>query len=192
MRKIAILALCASLVLPSACTTGRVTSDFDETQSFAEYRTFAWADDEPMAIYGSRQIPATLEPKITRTIKSELEAKGYVFTENLTEADFAVSFTVGTRDGVRAVRSPEYFWGYRTNWGWGVRHYPIYARTRSTITEVSEYTEGRLAIDVYDVSKRAPVWHGVGVKNLSFAELNGQDDKVVEGVARVLASFPPE
>ncbi|MEM1050911.1 MAG: DUF4136 domain-containing protein [Pseudomonadota bacterium] len=182
MRRVRAATLCAALFLASACTAGRVASDFDETHSFAGYRTLAWANDEPMTIYGDRKIPPTLAPKITRTIKSELKKKGFMLTENLTEADFAVSFTVGKRDGFRVIRSPDCFSDSRSTWGWGVRYYPIYARTLSTLTDVTEYTEGRLAIDVYDVPKRAPVWHGVGVKNLSFAELNGQDDKVVQGV----------
>lgn len=191
MRHTHALLATASLAL-GACTTAKVTSDFDETQNFTGYQTYAWAGESPMAVYGSRPVPPTLEPKVARAIEAELAAKGFRKADTLKEADFAVSFTIGTRDGTQITQTPDYFWVERQRWGWGYSFYPPgRLRASGTRTEVREYTEGSLSIDIYDVERRSPVWHGTGTKNLSSAELNGETSHVVEGVSRVLEGFPP-
>ena len=187
------LAAAALALSLSACsTTGRLVTDFDREQNFAAYQTFSWADESPMAVYGARMIPPTIEPRVSRAIRSELEAKGYRFVEDVSKADFAVSFTIGTRDGTDIIETPDYFYGNRVNWRWGMGYYPYAGPTAMTTrTEIREYTEGTLAIDIFDVGRRSPVWHGASTKTLSSAQLRGDPGDIEGGVTRILAGFPP-
>lgn len=190
----ALIALAALGLGLSACaTTPRVVTDFDREQNFAAYRTFSWADDNPMAVFGSRVIPPTIGPRIAASVRRQLEAKGYRFVDDVTAADFAVSFTVGTRDGTNIVETPDYFWANRMNWRWGLGYYPFggMAGVPVTRTQVTQYTEGTLAIDIYDVARKAPVWHGASSRKLSRSQLEGKTPNIDEAVTAILAGFPP-
>ncbi|MCZ8134797.1 MAG: DUF4136 domain-containing protein [Porphyrobacter sp.] len=194
MKKHAMLALAAAtmtLGLAACSTTGGIVTDFDREQNFASYQTFSWADDNPMTVIGARVIPKTLEPRVARAIRAGLEAKGYRYVEDVTKADFAVSFTIGTRDGTDIIESPDLFWTNRPNWRWGMGYYPVLTPTPVMRTEVREYTEGTLAIDIYDVTRRAPVWHGAATRQLTRKQLRGEPGDIEGGVTRILAGFPP-
>jgi hypothetical protein len=195
MHKHAMLALAAAtmtLGLAACSTTGRIVTDFDREQNFTTYQTFSWADDNPMTVVGARVIPKTLEPRFARAIRAQLEAKGYRYVEDVTKADFAVSFTIGTRDGTDIVESPDLFWTNRPNWRWGLGYYPMLMPPMPmTRTEVREYTEGTLAIDIYDVQRRSPVWHGAVTRQLTRKQLRGEPGDIEGGVTRILAGFPP-
>lgn len=182
----------AALALAGCATTPRITTDFDAAQDFGAYSTFSWADESPMAVFGSRMIPPTIEPRIANAVRAELEAKGYRYVEDVTGADFAVSFTVGTRDGTDVIETPDYFWSNRVNWRWGVGYFPVMTATPITRTEIREYTEGTLAIDIYDVERRMPVWHGAARRNLTSAQLSGETGDIPGAVQRILADFPPQ
>ena len=195
------LTLIASLSLAACATTASFNSDYDPEQDFSGYKTFSWAGDDPMTVFGDLPIPATAEPKIERAIRAELESKGFTYVEDRTTADFAVSFTVGTRDEERVTQVPTSYYVNRTNWRWGRGYYPglypgIYT-SPSTISETRTYTKGTLAIDIFDVERKSPVWHGAGVKTLGSAETSGGGEGLAPenlraGVAKILVDFPPQ
>lgn len=208
MRKFLIIAA-ASLSL-SGCATANFTSDYDRAHDFSAYKTFSWAGEKPMTVLGTAQVPPIIEQRITSEIRAALEAKGYRYTETLADADFGVSFTVGRRDSTEVVSSPEYFWVNQTNWRWGRAYYPAYvgavrrpvAVTTATpvavtTNEITAYSEGTLAIDIYDVAGKSPVWHGAGTKTVersgpASAASSASAEKVRAAVARILEDFPPE
>ncbi|MEM9311762.1 MAG: DUF4136 domain-containing protein [Pseudomonadota bacterium] len=201
MIKRFVLSIAASVALAGCSTTGSFSSDFDPEQDFSGYKTFSWAGDDPMTVFGNLPIPPTAEPKIARAIQAELEAKGFTYTDDRNAADFAVSFTVGTRDEERVTQVPTNYYVNRTNWRWGRTYYPglypgIYTGP-ATISETRTYTKGTLAIDVFDVERKSPVWHGAGVKTLGSAEASGggeglEPENLREGVAKILMDFPPQ
>lgn len=199
------IAIAAGALMLSGCASTKFTSDFDQAHDFGTYKTFAWAGESPMTVLGTTRVPPMLEPRIARELRAELEAKGYTYVETLEQADFGVSFTVGSRSSTEVIKSPETFWVNQTNWRWGRAYYPAYRRPVAvtatpvtvTSTEVRAYTEGTLAIDIYDVKSKAPVWHGAGTKTVSTSEVAGRrgsidSGKIREGVAKVLKDFPPE
>lgn len=162
-----------------------------------------------MTVLGTTRVPPMLEQRIAREVRTELEAKGYRYVETLEQADFGVSLTVGSRSSTEVIKSPETFWVNQTNWRWGRAYYPAYpaayrrpvavtaTQVTVTTTEVKSYTEGTLAIDIYDVQSKAPVWHGSGTKTVSTSEVGARrrtidSGKIREAVARILKEFPPE
>ncbi|WP_054118537.1 DUF4136 domain-containing protein [Porphyrobacter sp. AAP60] len=200
------LAIAAGALMLSGCATTKFTSDFDQAHDFGTYKTFAWAGESPMTVLGATRVPPMLEPRLAREVRAELEAKGYRYVEALEQADFGVSFTVGSRSTTEVIKSPETFWVNQTNWRWGRAYYPAYRRPVAvgaitpvtvTTTEVEAYTEGTLAIDIYDVKTKSPVWHGAGTKTVNTSEVVGRrgnldSAKIREGVTKVLKDFPPE
>lgn len=199
------IAIAAGALMLSGCASTKFTSDFDQAHDFGTYKTFAWAGESPMTVLGTTRVPPMLETRLAREVRAELEAKGYRFVGTLEQADFGVSFTVGSRSSTEVIKSPETFWVNQTNWRWGWAYYPSYRRPVAvtatpvtvTSTEVRAYTEGTLAIDIYDVKSKAPVWHGAGTKTVSTSEVAGlrgsiDSGKIREGVAKILKDFPPE
>lgn len=188
-----LLAVCLSLALAACITTPRITVDSDPNQNFSNYSTFAWASDRPMIAVGDHNISALVQKEIADSIKTTLTSRGYQYVENLQSADFAVSYTVGARDKVSVDTYPDFFFRDRLEWGWGGQYFRPY---RSSIpverTVVKNYTEGTLSVDIYDVKRKSPVWHGAGKRRLSRKELSGKDTDIQTDVQTLLAGFPPQ
>ncbi len=191
MKTMSIFIAGTALALSACATTGNITTDFDQAQNFSEYKTFAWAGESPMAVFGNRLVSPMIEAEVARAIRADLLAKGYRFTENVADADFAVSFTIGTRDGTDIRQTPDLFWAERARWTWGNAYFPRLPSMPPMRTEIRDYTEGSLSIDIYDVERRTPVWHSVGERNLTRSELRGETNTATEDTKIILAGFPP-
>ena len=188
------LAILASAALIAGCATGfQATSDHDPAADFGAYKTFAWVSDRPMKVGATDRIPnPMLEPRIMSAIESALAAKGYSAASNLESADFALSFTIGSREEIKVDSYPSMSagytgFGYPRHWGaWGGAYYGY-----GTETNVRQYTKGMLAIDVFDVAEKKPVWHGVATKTINESDRQDAEGTIRAAVDAILASFPP-
>lgn len=179
----AFIALFLLLTL-SACSTMDVGSHYDETTNFTAYRSFSWVADDPYISDGDAiRISPLTQQKIQDTIASKFANIGIVYTATPDDADIIVAYTVGTRDKIRTASYPI---DYPGNWGWHVHGSHYYVR------EVSEhkYTEGTLAIDVFDGRTQKPVWHGWAQKTITTSDRQDPDPLIEESVSRLLESFP--
>ena len=180
-------------LLGGCATRFEATYDHDPANDFAAYRTFAWVSEHPMKVGAVERIPSPLlESQIMVTVESVLGARGYKLVSDLDSADFALSFTIGSRDEIKVDSYPSMSGGYAgvgypRRWGgWGGAYYGY-----GTETTVRQYTEGMLAIDVFDVEERRPVWHGVASKKISESDRKDSGATVQAAVDAILAGFPP-
>ena len=179
MRATAIFAVFAL----SGCETIRVVSDHDPEFSFAGYDRFAWMSEHPMIAAGPGTNPL-LEGRIMAAITETMRAKGVSLVPTAEQADFVVSFSVGARDRVSVTSTP-YPAAYRGAWRWG--------RTYYNDVDVRQYTEGRLAIDIFDAREKRPVWHGYATANISSITDRAERQALLrEAVSKILAEFPPK
>lgn len=183
-RPLARIAVFAAAAVLAACAAIRTGSHYDETTNFGAYTTFSWIDRDP---YITDESPARISPlsqsKIQDAIRSELERKGYAFTENRDDADFVVAYTVGTREQIRTTHYPV---GFHGSWGWHV--HGSYYYIRETIEH--RYTEGTLGVDIFDGQMRKPVWHGWAEKTITQSDRADPGPVIREGVAKLFESFP--
>jgi len=186
-------AVVATVVLGGCATGFEATYDHDPANDFAAYKTFAWVSEHPMKVGAVERIPSPLlESQIMVTVESALGAKGYKLISDLDSADFALSFTIGSRAEIKVDSYPSMSagyagYGYPRRWGgWGGAYYGY-----GTETTVRQYTEGMLAIDVFDVAERRPVWHGVASKKISDSDRKDAGATVQAAVDAILAGFPP-
>jgi len=182
-----------ALYLAGCASMAPVFYDYDSAQSFDGYRTFAWINDEPMTLTGSHRPSPVVAARLTNAIKNTLEQKGFRFLEDPEQADFVVSFTVGARDQLKvSERTVADFYGSHWRWGYDYFGSPKLINVPRTELTTHKYTEGSLAIDVFDVQRKSPVWHGGASKRLSRAELQGQgEDSSRIAVETIMAKFPP-
>jgi hypothetical protein len=179
LRAIATLLL---MLATASCDSIKTQSDYAPGTDFSNYRTFTWISDNPMI--GSSPMISPLTPgRIQLAIIDALKDKGISFVTEQKSADFVVAFMVGTRQQVR-VDTTNYPVGYRGPYAWGVGFVQD--------VDVREFTQGRLAIDIFDTKSRQPVWHGYGSKNVTEADQKNAAEVIHKAVAAILADFPPK
>ncbi|MEM1080150.1 MAG: DUF4136 domain-containing protein [Pseudomonadota bacterium] len=194
----ALVAMIAALFLV-ACASDpfTVTSDYDRDIDYSGYQTYAWVSDSPMVVSeGSTVQPSPLlEQRFMDGIERELAARGFAKTDNPAEAQFVVGFTVGVRDridvdtyptpvGFNTWNYPYGGWNYGYAWGGGS---VVYAEQ----TRATQYTEGTLAIDIFDVESRRPVWHGKAQGVVKERDPQEERDIQTQAIQEILATFPP-
>lgn len=185
LRKVAL-----SIVgLALGCAGLKGYSDFDPNAKFDTYHTYAWLTTEvglPSTAAGSeggvKGIDPLLQRRIRDSIDAHLEAKGYRRMEKLESADFAVSFSVGSREKIQVQSTGPTYTG-----GWYGRHGGWYGTTG---IDARSYTEGTLAIDIFDVRSHQAVWHGWASKRVTASMDRAK--LVDEAVGAILKNFPPE
>ncbi len=186
---------CLALALLTGCATNpKVFTDFDPSQTFDNYQSFTWISDNPMSVSGDRGPNPITAGRIRNGIQQALEAKGYKFVADKNTADFVVSFTVGARDKT-TTHEREVVEFYGPHWRWGYDYFDVVRPRGFTRTDVTtrEYAEGSLAIDIFDVQRKSPVWHGSASKRLSRDELQGRSAESTRlAVQTILAGFPPQ
>ena len=174
---------CALLLacLTAACAGVQARSDFDPNARFDAYRTFAWLGEGPGTLAGgagSEGVDPLLARRIRESIESHLEARGYRKVDDRAAADFVVSFHLGRQEKIQIQSSPAL--GGRYGYGGWYADDVLTARS---------YTEGTLAIDVFDGGTHLAVWHGWASKRID--EAADRAALVDEVVGAILARFPP-
>lgn len=191
MKLLGMVVVCA--LLGACASTFKATHDHDASHDFTGYQTFAWISKNPMKVGKMATAPnPLLEPRIMSALEAALVAKGYRPVADASSADFVISFTVGSREEIKVDSYPSmsvgYGRAYPSGWGWGGAYYGVSA----TETRVRQYTKGVLAIDVFDVKERRPVWHGVASKTISESDREDRDETIRAAVDAIIAGFPPE
>ena len=182
-RRFNIVWIAAIAVTLSACTSMTVESDYDPGTDFSNYKTFAFISDKPLLMAQTAPISPLFEGRAMNAAQAALTAKGFTFVEDRKDADFVVSFTMGARDKIRVNNYPVHYRG-PTPWEWGAPYH--------TEVDVRNYTEGTLAIDIFDVQARSPVWHGWAVRTISTADRRNPTPIINYVVAKILDDFPPQ
>ena len=181
------------VVLVASCSsTYDAKVDFDKNMEVntSTYKTFAWLTPGHI-MAPAEDINPVMKLRIDDEIEQAFIAKGYTLVNDPEQADFAISYTVGNRDKIKVSSYPT---TYNTGFGWGRGYYGgyyggMYGTSMGTETRVRQYTEGKLAIDVYDVKSHQPAWHGWAVKRLTSDDKNAPEAMIKDVVNKVITQF---
>ena len=175
-----VLIVAGAGLLFGCASLAKVQTDFNPSADFSSYRSFSFISDKPLLV-STIGISPLLEGRLMNATRGQLISKGYRFVDNREMADFVVSFTVGARDKIQVTSYPASYRGYN-QWGWGTGYY--------NEVNVRNYTEGTLSIDIFEVNRRSPVWHGWAVKTISSSDRRNPTPVINEIVAAIFADYP--
>ena len=188
MKRLQLVIISALVVLLSACSASGPSVNFDKNPEvdISNAKTFAWLKQTHVL-----EAPADFNPivkvRIDSAIERNMKAKGYSLVANSEEADITISYTVGSRDKVKVDSFPV---TYRGGFGWGNPYYGSHASIgMGTETTVRNYTEGKLAIDIYDVKTKQPAWHGWATQKITKSNTEDLDLLINTVVDQTLANL---
>ena len=183
--RVPVLALATALTAVACAASTATKVDFDLANEFSNYQSFTWLSENPMKVgKGVHQPQETLQPALMAAIRASLEADGYRYVADASSADFLLSFTVGSREKIGPDAYTSELSGVGGRGGWATAYYGGSAG--------AAYTQGVLAIDVFDASERQPVWHGVAGKTISDEDRENMTGVINEVVVSILGEFPPK
>jgi hypothetical protein len=178
-------ALAALALLATGCATGpKLYANQDPGANFAGYRTFAFAEpldtDRP-------QYSSVLSGYLKAAATRELEARGYKAATG--DADLLVNFHVETKEKIQTTSTPT---GPTMGMGYGYYGYRgmNYGVWSGYETEVRQYTEGTLNIDLIDRERKRLVWEGIAVGRINDKVRENLGAAVDEVVGLVFQKYP--
>lgn len=173
MKTLKSLSLLLFVAVLTSCSSVRVSSDYDKSVDYSQYKTYAFYKDGIDKV----KIHDLDKKRILKAIERELQAKGMTASEN---PDVLINiFTEATE------RVDVSHWNYGYGWGWG----PFgMGMNHST---VNRSTEGTLYIDLIDGKKKELVWQGVGEGALT-KNIERKEERINEFVNKILAKYPPQ
>lgn len=153
----------------TACSTIRVTTDYETQTDFTKYKTFAFyktgIDKAPISDIDKR--------RIIRAISQELEVKGMVKSKT---PDVLISIFTKANEQVDIYQNR-----------WQPYYYDPFHRN-----QITKYTEGTLFIDVIDKEGKKLVWQGIGKGFLTkSSKPEKRDANIQKFVREIMEHYPP-
>ncbi len=177
-----LFALSLLLLLAACASTPRVATQADPSADFGRYRSFAFYTPLALEQHGYTTITSN---RVRAAVRAQMEARGYVYDE--ASPDLWVNLNAYMQDKTRVTTMPEvdydYYYSYRAR---GYVAVP-YWRDR---TDVHQYTEGTLNIDLVDVQRKQLVWEGIAVGTVGRADPQRRGEQIDAAVAAMFARFP--
>jgi hypothetical protein len=149
----------------------KVTTDFNKSADFTQYKTFMWVKE-----------PKTTDPltrqRVIDDVNSALAAKGLqLVTSN---ADLGIA----AHEATKQERTLDTFYnGFGGGWRWG-------GGMGSAMTTVNTYQVGTLVVDIFDCKTKEAVWRGTSSKTLS-GNPQKNADNLNKAVVEMFKKFPP-
>ena len=166
------------------CSSLKVSTDFDPSQDFNNYKTYRWANDKEVNPDDALAQNPLIKKRVVSGIDKALQDKGFVLVEKGTEPDFVVITHAGIKEKMNVTQTG----GYR-GYGWYDPWWGPYGGN----TDVSYYEEGSLVIDIIDWNEKELSWRGVGTGVVKDRQQDAEEmqERINEITVKILADFPP-
>lgn len=184
MAKMIAAALVSGMLLLAGCASGPdVRAVSDPSANFAQFRTFGFAEPLGTDRAGYQSI---VSQQLKAATTREMTARGLTYAA--ANPDLLVNFSAKLNDKLRVTTTPEPvmapgYYGYRRGF---YQPWPMYTER----TDVSQYTEGTLTIDVIDAARRQLVWEGTVTKSITAKDQANVPAAIDGAVTAAFAKFP--
>ena len=177
-------------MLFTGCSGIKVTSDYDKTVDFNTYQTYSFYQWEEES---DKLLTRFDKERIENSVGNEMDARGYKYVEG--KADLTVSLFVVLEQKTSRTAYTNHFgggvgsgfygyddWGYDAGWGWGMG-------SSSTTYNETDYVDGTLVCDVFDMSNRKLIWQGIGVGTVD-ENPKKREKSMPREIAQIFYKFP--
>jgi hypothetical protein len=167
------------VLMVAACSSVKVSYDYDKSADFAKYKTYAFSED-------SKNMPVSelIRDRILKAVETELAAKGFSPSDN---PDVLVDMHVLAERKTEATATstgPGYYGYGRYGYGGGF-----------TTTQISynDYVEGTLFINLVDNSTQKIAWQGRGTRTVDEnASPEKREANINNAVKQIFYQYPPK
>lgn len=185
MKRFSRMVLSTLLIVILACSTVKVSQDYDPATDFSVLKTYAWKSEKQEPTGDVRTDNPLLDARIRAAVDRALSEKGYQKISEQTP-DFHVSYQYSVRSRLGADDGAV---GFGFGFGTFGRHGGV---GLGTGTGVSQYDEARLTIDFIDTQNGGLLWRGAGARGFyEHLDPDKTTKEVNETVDQILARFPP-
>ncbi|HEU0125343.1 DUF4136 domain-containing protein [Flavobacterium sp.] len=167
----------------SCSPTVKVTTDYDHSANFGEYRTFAVYDLKAQ----QGQVNQLNVDRVTKAIRNEMLAKGFTESDN---PDLKVN-AVSILKNKTSVSANTDFYGYGGMyrpygyWGGGA----MMGGANTTFNSY-DYVDGSLVIDIVSTKTQKLLWQGIGNAEID-SKPDNPEEFINSSIKKILAGFPP-
>lgn len=189
MRLFTLLPALVGALLLGACSNFTVDSDYTPETDFDSFTSYRWysaslRDPKSLDFLGGD----IFDKRVRENIDAQLQAKGYILQQE-GDVDFKVNYDVLTEDR-QDVRTYNTYGGVAPGWGYHGAY--GYGGMGSTSTQVVNYKQGQLIIDIIVPENELLVWRGTAEGRIPKNETPEQREKGTrEIIAQILSNFPP-
>lgn len=180
----AMLLLGLALVASIGCQSIAVSTDWDTSRDFSQYKSYAWLPEPPDEPAESARLHnALIDSRVREAVNSQLASKGFRYS-SIEGADMLVTYYLGleTKIDIDTVYT-SYGYGYR---GW-------YGAPVGSQTRVRQYEEGSLLLDILEPKTKALLWRGSASTRVGRSSSPEKSRKTINAaVEKMLKKFPPE
>jgi hypothetical protein len=182
-RRFYLCAIGGLLLALAGCASGpKISSEADPEADFGSYRTFGFYT--PLALEKEGYSTPTTE-RIKAAARAQMESRGYRFTPDQPDLWVNLNAYLQEKTDVSTIPTVDYnyYYSYRARGYFAAPSW--YDRT-----EVRQYTEGTLNVDLVDRAMNRLVWEGVAVGRVSRLKPAERDARIDSAVAEIFARFP--
>jgi hypothetical protein len=180
-RRLLLAGSLLALLAMAGCASGpTIRSNVDPGVDFARFQTFNFmqplsTDREGYQTFISRDLMAAAE--------RELVARGLKRSE--TSPDLLLNFSANLDQRLRVTQTPQSSMG-----AFGSHRRGFYSTWPSYRTDVQQYTNGTLAVDVIDASRMQLVWEGVAVHRITQSRADNIGPVIDQAMREMFTRFP--
>ncbi len=161
------------------CSSISVSSDYDQSAKFDNLRMYDWIPESEEKRGDPHMESSLVRSRIQKAVADELARKGY---QKVTGTpDFYVTYHATVQEKLEVQSVPAGGYGRRRG-GWG-----------GTYTDVRQYEEGTLIIDVIDPEAKQLIWRGTGKGAVEWEDSpEKKTARINAAVQKILEQFPPK
>jgi Domain of unknown function (DUF4136) len=161
------------------CASPEIGYDFDRSVNFSAYQSYAWIPGAQEATGDRRLDSSLIDARIRSAIDAQLRSKGYAATAN-GKPQFFVAYHIGMKDLLKGSSTQNYI---------GDRAHGTY----TTLSDIQQYKEGTLLIDIVDAESKQLVWQASALAKVEEGLTPKERDERINGIVRAMLShFPPK
>jgi len=184
-----------SIIFLGACSSIKVTSDYDKEANFTKYKTFeyyGWTEESDKILNRFQK------ERIEKAFGEEFLKRGLKYVKD--GGDMVVSLYIVVDKKTSTTAYTNHYGGYGGGYGYGgAGWYGGYGMgyggmgygggSSSTTYSENDYLEGTLVVDVFDKAEKKMIWQSVGQKTI---EENPEkaDRNTPKVAAAIMKPFP--